>query len=192
MEREAGRLTGSGPSIHQWLSHQINGLRVVRATKLLSSEVWVQGKEEKDEEADEKKREGLRDQDECIGTSALFGFGLQSRVMGRINFREQQSSLLEFQSRCPVMFHLWAEKDVWEVNHHSISGKHHVCHFICYTFDLGYFISKHNLHLIALEAVQPVEGGGGALSNIQGILMIFEGITSERGVWCYFFVSWSI
>lgn len=38
-ESETGQLTGSAPSIHQWLSHQINGLRVVRATKLLSSEL---------------------------------------------------------------------------------------------------------------------------------------------------------
>ena len=33
MELKADRLTGSVPSIHQWLSHQINGLRVVRATE---------------------------------------------------------------------------------------------------------------------------------------------------------------
>lgn len=38
-ESEAGRLTGS---IHQWLSYQINGLRVARAAKLLSSKVCVQ------------------------------------------------------------------------------------------------------------------------------------------------------
>ncbi|KAJ3593422.1 hypothetical protein NHX12_005757 [Muraenolepis orangiensis] len=33
LELKADRLTGSGPSIHQWLSHQLNGLRVVRATE---------------------------------------------------------------------------------------------------------------------------------------------------------------
>lgn len=43
MEREAGWLTGSLPSIHQWLSDQINSLRVVRATKLLHSLLYSVG-----------------------------------------------------------------------------------------------------------------------------------------------------
>lgn len=35
-----------------------------------------------------EKGGGLRYQDEHAGTSSLFGFGLQSAVMGQINFTE--------------------------------------------------------------------------------------------------------
>ena len=37
------------------------------------------------EQTDEERGGGLRYQDEHRGTSILFGFGLQSRVMGQIN-----------------------------------------------------------------------------------------------------------